>query len=847
MTKIRQLLTQFKPKHYNLTIIPDVNSMTFTGHVEILGKITTDSNVVTLHSKDLNLTKATINGQIADIGKQSSHHEVDFTVPNQLTGDNCTITAEFNGKITSSMVGIYVSPFKINGETKKIIATQLESNHAREVFPCIDEPAAKATFELTLHSATDEVALSNTPISEQATDGNTTITKFEPTPIMSSYLLAFVAGDMHCVERTSTNGTTIKAWGSAAQPSSYLDYSADEAVKLLDFFEGYFDTPFPLEKCDLVALPDFDAGAMENWGLITFREIAMLADMDNRSISSEQYVSMVVAHELSHMWFGNLVTMEWWDDLWLNESFASIMEHIALDAIHPEWHQWEHYASSDILSTTSRDIHQDIQPISIELDDPDLMETMFDPGIVYTKGGRLLKMLREHIGDDAFRAGLKNYFDKHAYKNATRNDLWTSLAGTCDKDVDALMTGWLEQPGMPLLTVDQKGKTLKLSQKRFVVGGDVEDKQTWPIPLLSKPTFEPAIFNKAELTTKLDDDEFRLINESASGHYITHYKSAEHREYIRTKLVDATIDSPARINILNDIILLSRNQIVNYTEALGYIAGMKNEDRFTVWTLIARIISGASHLTEGDEEAKKIIQKLRSSLAGEKLKKLGYDDLPSDDPNTTQLRSMMLSMMVSAEDRTTMEYIKSAMDTAKTPENLPSESRDIILSALIRDGDKALANTLIENYPSASSDMQLDTLSAISITRSPEFAKEILAKAVGETGFVRSQDTLRLMALFLRNHHIRDAAWAFMVDNWTTLNKIFNDSKSFDFLPTICASIVTTDEMAKKYRDLFEPLSNNKILKRNITIGLRDIESRVEWRKANEATIKQWLINFDAS
>ncbi len=838
MAKIKRLLEAFEPQHYQLFLNISEGDLRFEGKVTISGKLPEDSDSITLHAKKLTIKTARVGSVELKADEANKHHEITLNAPETINSGKIELEVEFSGDITDDMVGIYPCDFKVDGKAKKLIATQFEANHAREAFPCIDEPAAKATYALTLETESQNEVLSNTPVADQKENDGRTTTTFEKTPRMSAYLLAFATGDIHSTSRKSANGIEIAAWASSAQKGSHLDFAADEAVKILDFFEEYFGVPFPLPKLDLIALPDFDSGAMENWGLITFREIAMMADPDNRSVSNEQYVSMVIAHEISHMWFGDLVTMEWWDDLWLNESFASIMEHVALAAIHPDWNQWEHYAASDILVSTSRDIHKDIQPISIELDDPELIETMFDPGIVYTKGGRLLKMIMEYIGEDHFRAGLKLYFEKHKYQNTVRSDLWDAFGSASNTDINSLMDAWLNQPGMPLLTVNQSGGNLKLNQQRFIVGGET-DETIWPIPTLAEPIITPEILDAKEANEKAPDN-YVLLNSSASGHYITHYANADHLSAIGTKLKNKTISSDARINVLNDLILLSRNDLVQYDTVLGIVKSMKNEDRYAVWALISKVVGTAQQLTEGDEETKQHINAMRLEMVRDKFTELGLEAKESDTVNDTQLRGILMGAMLGAEDAETLELVR-ALAAAKTPEDLPSEDRSIMLSALVRGGDTKLIAELTSAYSSATADMQLDIILALSSTRDADVAKQTLLKAIGPDGFVRSQDILRWLAIFLRNHYIRDITWQHMVDNWEWLEATLLKSKSFDFLPTYCAAVITTEAMANKFHKLFDPLKDHKILKRNIQIATADIKARIQWRKANEKEVAEWF------
>ena len=842
MTKVRQLLEQYVPERYDITLTPDGETATFTGEVKITGQTTEPTNTIWLHSNGLNIVNASVNGTKAQVSDQNDHHEIELTTDESVDGD-AMIEIKFKGEISPTMLGMYISNFEHDGTAKRLIATQLESNHAREMFPSIDEPAAKAVFQLTLHTVPGEQVVSNTPVETQAETDEHVITTFEPTPRMSTYLLAFVTGEMQSVQSKTKDGVEVGVWSSVAQPMQNLNYALDEAVQTLEFLEDYFGVKYPLPKCDLIALPDFDAGAMENWGCITFREIALLADAENRSISSEQYVSLVVAHELAHMWFGNLVTMRWWDDLWLNESFASIMEHITLDAIHPDWHQWEHYASMDILSTTSRDIHKDIQAISVEIDDPDTMESLFDPGIVYTKGARLLKMLIEYVGEDVFRKGMTAYFEKHQYNNATRTDLWEAITDASGKDIASLMDAWLDQSGMPMVTVSSSDAGMKVEQTRFIVDGTTDD-SIWTIPLGSDS--DPSFGILDEKSQDYSSGDHTVINPDGSAHFITNYDGNDLREAANEMVIGSKISASGRINYLNDLMLLSRAGFGEVVDSLKLVQQMSAEDRYSVWALMVRSIGSAQQATEGDEDAKKALQALRGDLASDWYSKLGPEDNSADDPNTIQLRSLIFSTMLAAEDDTAISEAKRMLAEAKSPQDLPSESRAVILGALVRLGDDQLAEQLIELYPKTDADMQLDIVSAVASTRNPDLAKKILDNAIGESGFVRPQDVLRWIAIMLRNHYIREVTWDKMVSEWKWLERTLRDGKAFDYLPTYCAAVVSTPEMAQKYRDLFEPLKNDKVLAHNINIGLADMETRVKWRERNEPAVKKWLAAYSS-
>lgn len=395
-----------------------------------------------------------------------------------------TLVIEFSGNITDNMTGIYPSYYTKDGEKQEVISTQFESHFAREAFPCIDEPEAKATFDLSLtfDQAEGEIALSNMPEVNAERRKETGLWTFETTPRMSSYLLAFALGDLHGKTTKSKNGTTVGVYATKAHPLTSLDFSLDIAVRVIDFYEDYFGVRYPIPQSLNIALPDFSSGAMENWGLITYREIYLLVD-GNSTARSRQNVALVVAHEIAHQWFGNLVTMKWWDDLWLNESFANMMEYVAINAIEPSWRIFEDFQTTGVPLALKRDATDGVQSVHVAVNHPDEINTLFDPAIVYAKGSRLMHMLRRWIGDKDFAAGLRLYFEKHQYRNTVGRDLWQALSEASGKDVAAFMDAWLEQPGYPVLTARVDNDQLILSQKQFFIGEASDQKRLWPIPL----------------------------------------------------------------------------------------------------------------------------------------------------------------------------------------------------------------------------------------------------------------------------------------------------------------------------------------------------------------------------
>ncbi len=836
---IKKLHEIFKPSHYELSLKIDSELLTFSGSVKISGSLTAGSSEIQLHSKDLNITSATV-GQQSATHKSGRLDTLKLAVPEVIPAGETIICIDFNGKITDDMTGMYPCYFEHDSVKKWLIATQFESHHAREVFPCIDEPSAKATFALTLETKTGDKVLSNTPMKNQRkSNESTTITTFETTPKMSTYLLAFVTGEMHSVEGQTKNGLTVRSWASVAQPKNLLRYSVEEAVKTIDFYNEYFGVPYPLAKCDQVALPDFDAGAMENWGLITYRETALLANLENRSVSSEQYISTVIAHELSHQWFGNLVTMQWWDDLWLNESFASLMEYIAVDHIHPEWHAWEDYTAADIIAASNRDVYVDVQAVRIDVKDPAEISALFDGAIVYAKGGRLLKMLREYIGEDTFRDGLKTYFEKYAYSNTVRDDLWNELELVSKKPIKSIMKSWLEQSGMPRLQVSQKGQQLNLKQERLLLDPGIKDGQVWSIPLLSNVELETSLFSSREITVQAPSDAPVLFNLSGSGHFVVDYEDNADKAALAEAIQMQKIDASGRINTLNDLILLARSDNDSLTSGLDIIAGCGNEPRDSVWGPISTILGHARMLTEGNKTTEENIKRFVYKLVEKQYNTLGWDHKKNDDANSSQLRRTMASLALSSENK---EVIKAALDRYKqtTPEKLDAEFRSLLMSAAVRFGDSDIIDNLIKIHnQTPSADLRDDICGALTTTKDPKVIDRLLMMLTDKEQ-VRPQDIIRWYAYLLRNKHSRKAAWKWLNRNWDWLTATFANTKSYDF-PRYAASFMNSVEWLSEYKKFFLPKIDDPALTRAIKIGVSEIEARVEWRKRDEAAVVEWF------
>ena len=418
-----------KPNKYRLTLQPDLNTFTFKGEQTVDIEIVEPTARIVLNAAELEISGVTLRRN----GSETSTHSVSLDADTEtvtldfgrtLSPGRAQLEMEFTGILNDRLVGFYRSEYQdAEGQTRHLATTQFEATDARRAFPCWDEPAQKAVFDVTLIFDDAYQAVSNTPIVEESSPApGLRSVRFGETPIMSTYLLAFVVGDLVSVEADAADGTRVGIWTTRGKENQ-AGFALDTSVKLLGYFNEYFGIPYPLPKLDHIAIPDFAAGAMENWGAVTYRETALLVDPENSSAGTRQRVAEVVAHEMAHMWFGDLVTMEWWDDLWLNESFASWMGTKAVDWLFPDWEMWTQFVNMDTNRALSLDGLKNSHPIEQEVKNPAEVSQLFD-AISYSKGGSVMRMLENFLGPEVFQGGLYRYLKGHEYGNARTQDLW---------------------------------------------------------------------------------------------------------------------------------------------------------------------------------------------------------------------------------------------------------------------------------------------------------------------------------------------------------------------------------------------------------------------------------------
>ena len=829
MTKVPRLLDTFTPNHYNLTLdLTRAEEKEFYGTVIISGDSTSES--ISLHSKGLTIQSATIDNQPADVSF-GEFDELKLSQP-ELKSGNHTIHINFSRTITDAMHGLYPCYFTHNGVKKQLFATQFESHHAREVFPCVDEPAAKAEYDLTLITRPGITVLGNMPVKSEGENGDSRTTTFEKTPRMSSYLLAFVIGELHKKTARTKSGVEVNVWATPAQNETTLDFALDIATRSIDFYDEYFGVKYPLPKSDHVALPDFSSGAMENWGLITYRESCLLADPELTPESSRRFIATVISHELSHQWFGNLVTMNWWNDLWLNESFANMMEYVAIDALQPDWHMWEDFATNEVTAALRRDSLDGVQSVQADVNHPDEISTLFDPAIVYAKGGRLLVMVRKLIGEEAFRAGLKSYFEKFAYKNTVGNDLWQELESASGQPIVNLMNAWISQPGLPVVSVSNSHDAAILSQERFFIGEHQPSDALWPIPLFANQPLDVKILDQKETTVSIEKP--LQLNCGLSAHFVTKYDEST-REYLLKNITELpTLD---KICILQDATILARAGFENSASLLPLALSLKTETNEKVFGMAAGALTELRKFVDDNDAARDSLKRISGEFARATFEELGWDEKDGESDDDRERRTTALGLMMYSEDKEVLNEAKTRFDNNKL-EDLPTEIRALIISVNVRhfETPEMIDNLFTAYKNTPSNDLQNDIAIGLTSTKNPKTAEKILAN-IKDSNVIRPQDASRWFVYLIRTRENRQIAWNWLKENWAWVEDTFGEDKSYDdFIRYAATALLTTDEL-NDFRQFFEPMMNIPALTRTIKLGITEISARVELIERDKADV----------
>lgn len=840
MSEFKRFYDTFKPEHYNIYLDIDRSNKTIAGKTKITGLA--DQDHISIHQKALKVSSIKLIDEPLSFELDDKNDAINIQLPK---AGKVELNIEYTAPLTDMMMGIYPSYYEVDGVKKQVIGTQFETNFARQAFPCVDEPEAKAKFDLAIKfdEKPGETILSNMP--EVKSENG--VHYFDTTVKMSTYLIAFAFGDLQGKTTTTKSGVKVGVFATKAHKANELDFALDIAKRSIEFYEDFYQTPYPLPHSWQLALPDFSAGAMENWGLVTYREAYLVLDPDNTSLTTKQLVATVIAHELAHQWFGDLVTMKWWDDLWLNESFANMMEFVAIDAIEPEWRIWENFQTSDVQAALKRDATDGVQSVHVQVNHPAEIDSLFDAAIVYAKGARMLVMARALVGDDALRKGLKNYFAAHQYNNATGADLWNALGTAAGMDVKAVMNSWLEQPGYPVVTAKVEAGELKLTQQQFFIG-DGEDKgREWHIPLNSNYQNVPAIFkdseislgNYAELKAENNNQPFRL-NVGNNSHFIVKYDDALLSDILEH---NDQLDNMSKMQILQDLKLLAAGKQIIYAQVIPFLKKFAGGNSVVVNSMIYDLAYDLEDFTEPESEEEINLRKFIGNLSDKQANRLGFEPKANDSKDDQVTRRYALGGMLYAKDK---DFVNNAHEIFESHKSslisLPADIRSLVLRNEIKNfNNEELFNKFLDSYRETSDASYKGNLSAALTDTKDETLLAKLVDKFKDSETIKPQDLRGWYRDILANPKGEQLAWDWVRNEWQWLEDTVGGDMEFATFITVTASVFHTSKRLAEFKAFFEPKINTPGLTREIKMDIKALSGRVDLIESERDAVNREL------
>ncbi len=757
-----------RPTHYTLTLTPDLQAATFSGVESIDVDTSSPTNVITLNAVQIAFQSVTVTAagkeQAATVSLDNDKEQATFTFPNQIPAGKATLHIAYTGILNNRLRGFYLS----KTSRRNYAVTQFESTDARRAFPSFDEPAFKATFSVSLVVDKGDTAISNSPI-EADTPGPGAAKhtlRFFRTPPMSTYLVAFLVGDFQC-SAGQQDGVAIRVCATPDKVT-LTRYGVGVAEYMLHYYNHYFDIPYPLKKLDLIALPDFEAGAMENFGAITYRETDLLIDPQTASAGAEEEVALVIAHEMAHQWFGDLVTMKWWNNIWLNEGFATWMESKAVAAMHPEWKMDQSEAAS-LNSTLNLDAQPTTRAIRAQADTPAEIEQMFD-GISYGKAGAVLLSVENYLGAETFRQGVQKYLKAHEYGNATAEDFWNAQTAVSHKPVDAIMESLVTQPGVPVLTFGEpSGGRVSVTQQRFYLSPEIklDSNEKWTLPVCfaaATGTKDCQVLTPATTSFQLPSSGIFFANAGGKGYYRSVYPADVYKQLVAG--IETRLTAVERISLIGDEwaqTQANKATVGDYLNLVAAISGDRNDD--VVETALGGVTSIYNRIAASPGEKAGLSAWIRRTFSPQ-LARLGAAS-PSDSASMRELRAGLFGILgiygndpgVLAQAREIARRYLAHTDSVDPTMGLTA------LSISVRHGDAALFDSLQHiAETSTNPELQVGALRMLAEFQDPKLLERALAYSV--SGKVRSQDAAFMLAIAMNESENRDQAWSFIQSNW---------------------------------------------------------------------------------
>jgi len=772
-----------RPTRYDLILEPDLDAAVFAGSVSIQILLAEPTKIIVLNAIELDLDAATLttsDGIIAissiELDEQTERATIHLAEP--APQGEAKLQVAFRGVLNDKLRGFYRSTYTdADGVPHTLATTQFESTNARRAFPCFDEPALKAVFGVTLVVASDLMAIScGEAISTIDAGAGRKRVEFADTMLMSTYLVAFVVGELEATESVDVNETPIRIVHVPGK-GHLTDFAMEAAVFSLTFLENYYGIPYPGDKIDLVAVPDFAFGAMENLGCVTFRETLLLADPVTSTNAELTRMADVIAHELAHMWFGDLVTMTWWEGIWLKEAFATFMEVTTVNAFRPEWKRWDQF-SRERAAAFEVDSLRSTRPIEFTVVSPDDAEAMYDV-LTYEKGAAVVRMLEQYLGEDTFREGVHHYLTKHAYSNTETTDLWDALEESSGSPVRSAMDTWIYQGGHPIIEVSANGGRLSLRQRQFRY--DNTGDTTWSVPVIVRASIGGTITEHRLLMTDTSVDvdlggpiDWVIANAGSHGFFRVNYTPE-----LRSALVDEALEilsGPERISLIDDLVA---SVVAGSAPAIDIITTVERftfEEDLGVWRAIIAGLKLVNRLIDDDTATGAAFAARATRLMRGTLDVVGMEPAADEDPLTGELRGLLLGGLgtIGADEQArghARELVDNYLvDATSVDPSLAAAAIGVVAET----GTDADFAKYLERYRNATTPQEEQRF-LFSLAAFPKQAQinQVLTMCLDE---VRSQNAPYVVGMCLRNRHHGAMVWEFLVKNFPAMTERYPDN-----------------------------------------------------------------------
>lgn len=868
----KRLPATLSPLHYDLRLKPDLAKFTFKGWMSVDLEVKADTTEIICNASELTIASfttmvggaSTVADPAKDIKLDAEAETLTVTLPTALkAGDKASITCVFAGILNDKMRGFYRSKYPApngSGEDRFAAVTQFEATDARRCFPCWDEPAVKSSFTISIIAPNDRTVHSNMPeakasdpkmdelsnASAEVTEG-LKLVNFDPTPVMSTYLVAMVVGEFEGVEGKTKDGILVRSFTPVGK-TEQGKFALDASIRSLEFYTEFFDVKYPLPKYDCIAVADFECGAMENWGLVTYRETCILMDPANTSAANKQWIAIVVTHEMAHQWFGNLVTMEWWTHLWLNEGFASFCENYCTDKLFPEFDMWTQFVSNTLIAALELDALESSHPIEVEVGHPDEVQEIFD-NISYNKGASVIRMLHNFIGNDAFRKGMNAYLTKHSYKNTLTEDLWKCLGEASGKPVAEVMSTWTGQMGFPVVTVEKVSTTgntttVTVSQEKFTADGSKSEKPyLWQIPInlhTSKGLTKNVLMTTKTMDIVLEDtpeDAWVKLNQDYIGYYRVQYP-ADYLTRFSKDIESKTMSELDRLSILDDIMALVTAGRVSTVVALEMIKSYKHDDSYVVWRTIINCF-GKLGIILADEDCNADFKKFVVDTLDHVIEVVGW--VPKEGEHHTRglLRSIIISKIGQhAHDPTVKEARLRFKAHIEKTEELPADLRAPVYRVVMANGDDETFNQMITLFKEATLSEEKDRVArALGAAKDPAVLRKVLSFAVSTE--VRNQDTPFVIGSVGANPVGRDLAWDFFQDKFDFFMERYLSGSLMARLIKSTTDSFTTKERSAEVTKFF--VDHKNPAERSVKQSIESIDLNAAWLARDKDAIRKFL------